>query len=175
MRNVRLTAMDLSAQGVNVGADLTILPFRDAAFQVVTANMVLEHLADPLPVFSEVHRVLAPGGRFVFVTPNRNHPAIRAFSMLVPAGVRRELTNKLEGRDREHIFITYYRANTPRSIRRLAQRAGFEIALLEVFAGFPIIRRLWPATVAEAIWIRVQELRPLRPLGSNLVVILRKP
>src|SRR3989441_46580 len=54
----------------------TGLPFPDNCFDVVTANMVLEHLAEPGRVLAEVARVLRPGGRFVFVTPTET---IRSF------------------------------------------------------------------------------------------------
>ena len=49
------------------------IPLRDASLDLVSANMVLEHLADPLAVFREIARVLRPGGHFIFVTPNRRH------------------------------------------------------------------------------------------------------
>ncbi len=44
------------------------LPFRDAAFAVVVASLSLHYLpwADTLAAFEEVHRVLQPGGRFLF-------------------------------------------------------------------------------------------------------------
>ncbi|MDB5252443.1 MAG: class SAM-dependent methyltransferase [Flaviaesturariibacter sp.] len=46
-------------------ADITRpLPFPDASFGVATCNLVLEHIADLAPVFAEISRVLAPGGRF---------------------------------------------------------------------------------------------------------------
>jgi SAM-dependent methyltransferase len=46
------------------------LPFEDAAFDVVVAGELLEHLRDPRRVVSEVLRVLRPGGTFVGSVPN---------------------------------------------------------------------------------------------------------
>jgi ubiquinone/menaquinone biosynthesis C-methylase UbiE len=46
-----------------VAADAASLPFRDAAFDVVTASFVLSHLPDHEAGLSEAHRVLKPGGR----------------------------------------------------------------------------------------------------------------
>ena len=53
-----------------VQAEITRLPFLDQTFDLVTANMVVEHLANPATEFTEVHRVLRPGGIFVFHRPN---------------------------------------------------------------------------------------------------------
>lgn len=47
-------------------ADAEQLPFDQSSFDVVVANFVVHHLARPETVFKEVHRVLRPGGKFVF-------------------------------------------------------------------------------------------------------------
>jgi SAM-dependent methyltransferase len=46
------------------------LPFADAAFDVVVAGELFEHLADPAAVVADVRRVLRPGGRLVGSVPN---------------------------------------------------------------------------------------------------------
>ncbi len=56
--------------GADVVADVVALPFRDGAALSVRASSLLEHFADPYPVLDEVHRVLAPGGRFVMRVPS---------------------------------------------------------------------------------------------------------
>lgn len=52
-------------------ADMRKLPFPEAAFASVIAVHSVEHVPDPEVVLGEVVRVLEPGGRAVFVTPNR--------------------------------------------------------------------------------------------------------
>src|SRR5215831_12782542 len=42
-------------------------PFRDASFDVIFSSNVLEHIADEAAVYSEMHRVLRPGGICVHV------------------------------------------------------------------------------------------------------------
>jgi len=62
--------LDLFAiPGVDVAADAERLPFRSAIFQRVECDAVLEHVADPSLVVSEIARVLAPGGYAHLVTP----------------------------------------------------------------------------------------------------------
>lgn len=52
-------------------ADMRALPFPDGSFASVLAVQSLEHVPDAGEVLREVRRVLEPGGRAVFVTPNR--------------------------------------------------------------------------------------------------------
>jgi len=60
-----VAAARAGAHPVNVSfevADAYALPFDDASFDVVHAHQVLQHLADPVAVLREMHRVLRPGG-----------------------------------------------------------------------------------------------------------------
>lgn len=50
---------------VFVNADLERLPFADNSVDVVFCSGVLEHLGDPLAFYSEVHRILVPGGQLI--------------------------------------------------------------------------------------------------------------
>jgi SAM-dependent methyltransferase len=55
-------------------ASLHSLPFPDGTFDLITCNMVVEHLPEPLPVFREITRLLAPGVALMVHTSNtRNY------------------------------------------------------------------------------------------------------
>jgi SAM-dependent methyltransferase len=54
-----------------VVADMRELPFPDSSFASVLAVHSIEHVPDPERVLREVVRVLVPGGKAIFVTPNR--------------------------------------------------------------------------------------------------------
>ena len=58
-------------QRETVVADMRALPFPDASFASVFSVHSLEHVPDPERVIAEARRVLVPGGRAIFVTPNR--------------------------------------------------------------------------------------------------------
>jgi SAM-dependent methyltransferase len=51
-------------------ADGQQLPFRDGAFDGAFCVNVLEHAPDPGALVAEAARVLAPGGKFLAITPN---------------------------------------------------------------------------------------------------------
>jgi len=46
------------------------LPFSDERFDVVVSLQVIEHIDDPKKYLAEIARVLIPGGRAIFTTPN---------------------------------------------------------------------------------------------------------
>jgi len=54
-------------------ADVCALPFADGAFDIVVANHMLYHAADPAKGVSELRRVLKPGGVALVATNGRNN------------------------------------------------------------------------------------------------------
>lgn len=57
-----------------MAADAGALPLASERFDVAVLNEVLEHVPDQRQVLAELHRVLAPGGRLVLMSPNRLYP-----------------------------------------------------------------------------------------------------
>lgn len=62
-------AIDLQADAGVMPMDLTDLGFRDASFDVVICNHVLEHIADDRAALNEIHRVLRPTGWAILQVP----------------------------------------------------------------------------------------------------------
>ncbi len=67
--------LDLERPSAKVGASWVVgdacrMPFRDSAFEEVSAVHVLEHLDDPLRFVEECKRILVQGGRVYLETPN---------------------------------------------------------------------------------------------------------
>jgi ubiquinone/menaquinone biosynthesis C-methylase UbiE len=122
-----------------VVGNIAALPFRDASFDLATANMVLEHVQDPAAVLAEVGRVLRPDGVFMFLTPNRYYPPL-ILARLVPASMKPRLVALIERRDERDVYPTFYRMNSPATIRRHAEAAGFLVTgseLLETLTYSP--------------------------------------
>ncbi len=107
-----------------VHTDLIHMPFEDNSFDVVFSRYVLEHVANPPLFLKEVRRVLRPGGRFLFLTPNKWH-YVAAMASLTPHTFH-EWYNRRRGRLEEDTFPTAYKLNSFKDVRRQFTQAGFE-------------------------------------------------
>lgn len=92
----RVTGVDVSPEAIDLARkkygsggieflcfDGRDLPFADRSFDIVTGFKLLERITDHRQFFAEIRRVLRPGGRVIFTTPNgpmRLHPATRPWN-----------------------------------------------------------------------------------------------
>lgn len=61
--------VDIGRRAVSARADMTAIPFRSCAFDLVLSSHVLEHVEDERAALDEIARVLAPGGCAVIMVP----------------------------------------------------------------------------------------------------------
>jgi ubiquinone/menaquinone biosynthesis C-methylase UbiE len=109
-----------------VASDGAKLPFAGNTFDLLLSKTAIEHMEEPEQFFAGVHRVLKPGGVFIWATSNlRSLPIL--VSRFTPLGVHRWVYRRLFGKSL-HIeqFPTRYRANTERVVNRQLAAAGFE-------------------------------------------------
>jgi len=109
------------------------LPFVDESFDLIVCLWVLEHMQDPAATLREVHRVLRPGGHFVFLTPNMRNPLMLAnrIGRALPA-LQRRLVPRFYGREEADTFPVRYRANTVDAIRGHARASGLVVFYMRV-------------------------------------------
>lgn len=149
------------------------LPFRNEYFDLVTANMVVEHLDAPEKQFEEVRRVLRPGGRFIFHTPNALGYATIG-NRMVPERFKARLIYALDGREESDVFETHYKANTKKRISELAAESGFEVVEVRMVVTDAIFAVVPPLAIPELVLIRLLMTRPLRAVRTNIIAILKK-
>jgi ubiquinone/menaquinone biosynthesis C-methylase UbiE len=141
-------------------ADAGALPFDDRSFDLVTSNMVFEHVKDPRAILAEIRRVLRSGGRLLVLTPNWLD-LVTIAARAVPNRWHPALVSRMETRAQEDVYPTHFRFNRPGNVERLLREAGFQnfqIELLDqpdTYTHIPVIARLesawhglarrWPA------------------------------
>ncbi len=157
-------------------ASLDSLPFSDASFDLITCNMVVEHLPAPFTTFQEMSRVLAPGGTLIVHTPNTRNYLVFA-NILAKKLLPRSIVLKLlrDNRAADDIYTTYYRANNVRALRDL----GESVNLRPEFVRFlthphPYSRFFAPVAFFELLLMRVTMISPLDRFGTTIVIIFRK-
>lgn len=151
------------------------LPFDDQRFDLVFSDNVLEHLAEPLSVFREVHRVLKPGGLFLAKTPNRHH-YVATIARFTPLAFHRWMT-RLRGRAGEDTFPTLYRANSRSQIVELAGQSCLEVVSVERIEGRPeYLRILALAYLVGALYERmVNSWSRFAAFRVLLIATLKRP
>lgn len=154
--------------------DIRALPFAGSTFDLVTANMVVEHLDDPVAQFSDVARVLRPSGVFLFHTPNARS-YVTALARRFPDAFKRVAARILENREAVDVYPTFYRANRATDIERIARRAGLIVEQVEHVNSTPAFSMFPPLLIPELLLVRqLQRRRSLFKYRAALVGILSK-
>ena len=154
-------------------ADITRLPFQNNSFDLITANMLVEHLSDPESQFREISRVLRPGGVFIFHTPNAAGYFI-ALARRVPESLKGRLIYLLDGRKQEDVFLTHYKANNQEMIRSLASDCGFGVIKIRMIVTDALFAVVPPIALVELIWIRLLLTKRLKKFRTGIISILKK-
>jgi SAM-dependent methyltransferase len=134
---VDLVEFDPRVQGLELHrCDLRTIPLESNCVDVVMARSVMEHVTEPALVFSEMHRVLKPGGHFVFLTANLWDYA-SLIAKLIPNRFHPWIVSRTEGRQEEDVFPVAYRTNTRSAIDRWAGQVGFERVSFRYLGQYP--------------------------------------
>jgi len=113
------------------------LPFEDSSYDVVVETLVLEHVSDLGSVFTEVFRLMRPGGQFLM-------------SELHPYRQLRGKQARLEAADGSEILIEAHRHSASAFVNG-ALEAGFTVSSLDEDydeVGFP---RLFSLTLVKPV------------------------
>ncbi|HUK18454.1 MAG TPA: class I SAM-dependent methyltransferase [Bryobacteraceae bacterium] len=150
------------------------LPFADGSLDLITANMVVEHLKDPARVFAEAWRALRPGGVFLFHTPNRLNPYVMA-ARFTPEVLKKKLVRMLDERDEADTFKTYYRANSTKRIESLARETRFRAVETSIGGSVGQFQDMGPLAVLELPFLKLLSVPPFQRLDFTIIAVLEKP
>jgi len=159
-----------------VRAELGSLPFADHSFDLVTCNMVVEHLKDPRAVFAELTRVLKPQGVLIVHTPNSQGYAVAANRMLqkiLPDRMRVKVARLSERRAASDFFPTFYRANSLPELRKLFREFGLQTEQATTMAApQPFFRFFAPLALLEMFIMRAT-IAKFQDYGADIVMVGR--
>ena len=136
-------------------------PVEDESIDLLIADYVLEHIAEPTAFFAEVARVLKPGAYVCMRTPNKwGYAAI--MTRLIPNRWHAAITAKVqENRKEEDVFPTCFKANTVGSIRKLCAAQGMEVTVIGHSAE-PAYLSFSRITYVLGLWLERTAPRSLR-------------
>jgi SAM-dependent methyltransferase len=147
------------------------LSYPDDAFDVVTSIEVLEHIVDLDEALREIRRVLKPGGRFAFTTPNRWFP-FETHGFII--GGRRYSPARapfLTWISPLHRRLADARTFTASELRRRLAEAGLQTRSVDYIMP-PFDRSALGRHIR--VFTDMMERTPLRVLGMALVVTADK-
>lgn len=146
-------------------------PIDGSSVDLVVCDYVLEHVLDAAGFFSEVARILRPGGALVARTPSVwSYPVLisRALPNRLHASILRIAQR---GRQERDVFATHYRANSKGRLRGLLASSGLEGCCYQVEAE-PSYLQFSP--LAFRLMSKVHQYLP-EHFRSTMIVLARKP
>lgn len=184
----RWVALDVDPRGLAPGdvcGSAVRLPFADETFDVVAAFDVIEHCDPEAEALAEVHRVLAPGGRFLMSVPaytwawtsfdehnqhHRRYTRGRAVAAVERAG--------LEVVRASYMFTSTFPAFAASRVATRLRERGATTADLGAHEVPTLPEVSCPVESALLAATRVEQRVLARwnlPFGSSVVVAARKP
>jgi SAM-dependent methyltransferase len=151
----------------------SLLPFRDAAFSLITANMVMEHVRNPNRFLANVRRLLCAGGHLIVHTPNAHHWHVWG-SRILPFALKQKLVRLAEGRCEDDVYPTYYRANTPGALTDMAVASGLDVeSMILCDTSAPGRIYLGPLVVVDLLIVRLHRRERFAALRSNMIAVFQ--
>lgn len=151
------------------------IEYSDCTFDIVVADNVLEHVNEPRLVFTEVWRVLKPGGLFLAKTPNRKHymPLIARFT----SHRFHKWFNKRRGRDENETFATLYKVNSVEDVKKYAAETGLTVESIELVESRPeYLRIFWVTYLLGWLYEKlVNYVDVLSRFRVVMIITLRRP
>lgn len=149
------------------------IPFENNFFDLVVSEWVLEHLPDPVKAFHEIYRVLKPGGKVVFLTPNvwnYNVWIIRA----IPNRLHDFFTRKLYDRQEGDTYPVQYKINSVKKIANTLEPLGFKKSQVILNGDPTYISFNRPLFALGRLIERILDLKPFNIVKVHLIGVYEK-
>jgi ubiquinone/menaquinone biosynthesis C-methylase UbiE len=156
--------------------DAEAIPLEPESVDLVMMRDVVEHLRDPERVFQECERILKPGGSVLLVAPCKYYPPLLLVRAL-PHKIRQTLNAIVTRTRSEDTFPVYYRANSARDLKRLAEASALQIMSMQYLIYHPQYYMFSTIAYRAAVLMERTILRPgkLAFLRHQVFCHLKKP
>ena len=114
------------------------IPCEANYFDVAVSDYVFEHVEHPAKLCYEIHRVLRPGGFYIFRTPNLWH-YVSIAGRLSPYFIHKSVASRLRdmSSNPQDTYPTFYRMNTKRTCYRILRQAAFNVDVIKIIETEP--------------------------------------
>lgn len=154
-------------------ADINHLPFKDNSFDFISANMVIEHINDPKIATDEIYRILSPGSKYIFHTPNiLNYGPI--VSYIFSERMKKKLIKFLEGRVEDDVFPTRYKMNSKKKIMTIIEKSNFKVKSFYEIQSSPLTTMFSIFVIFELLLIKLLKTNMFKNFRSNFIVVTEK-
>lgn len=130
LKNLDYTTADIDSPIADLRLDVTAIDLPDDTYDVVICNHVLEHVADASKAFSEIKRILKPGGWAILMVPI--NPDVDTF----------EDPSVTDPKERQRLFGQYDHVRQfGRDYADVLAKAGFKVEADRLYYEIPESQR----------------------------------
>jgi SAM-dependent methyltransferase len=151
--------------------------FPSGYFDLIYSDFVIEHVENPKEFLAETIRMLKPGGKFFFRTPNLFH-YVAIISWITPQSFHEFIANRIRQlpEDAHEPWPTFYRLNTRTAIETEASAVGFSGIDVEFIEPNPSYLQFHPVPLLLGVAYErtVNSTDLLRSFRSNIIGTLAK-
>ena len=151
--------------------------FPSGYFDLIYSDFVIEHVENPREFLSETLRLLKPGGKFYFRTPNLFH-YVSMISWLTPQSFHEFIANRIRQlpEDAHEPWPTFYRLNTRAAIEAESRSVGFSDISIEFIEPNPSYLQFHPVPLLLGVAYErtVNATNLLSRFRSNIIGTLAK-
>jgi ubiquinone/menaquinone biosynthesis C-methylase UbiE len=150
-------------------SDLRNIPLPSDYADLITMRLVVEHLEKIPEDFSEICRLLIPGGKLIILTTNSLSPIV-FLPRLLPYRLKSWIIQKMLDVDSREIFPTYHRFNTANKMAKgLPEMALSSIDYIE---QVPLTKPF--LLILFGLWYTIVKISIFKYYRSNLLAVFHK-
>ena len=147
------------------------LPLEDRSVDVIVTDWVLEHIDNPVEIFTELHRILKPGGWVCARTPNK-YGYITILTGLIHNRLHTRVLKMVQPDRKEvDVFPTVFKMNSLGDVDAVSRQVGFEN---HTYRFTPEPGYFFDSRVMFFVFNCIDAILP-RFMMPTLMVFLRKP